>query len=103
MKNIISINKYIVIGLVIVGLAAGSYAGFYFTDQHYQGVESKRLADEEKHNRENVLCRAEVMRGKRGEVKSEYYIFEQSEEQENCERLIDYNVPDDTEAVWMGF
>lgn len=103
MKNIISINKYILIGLIIAGLIVGSYAGFYYTSQHYQDAESRRLADEEKHNRENVFCRAEVMRGERGEVKSKYYILEQSEKQEDCEKLVDYNVPDDTETVWLGF
>lgn len=103
MKNVISINKYILISFVIAGLAAGSYAGFYFTKQHYQGVENKRLADEEKHNRDNVLCRAEVMRGERGEVKSQYYILEQSEKQEDCQKLVDYNVPNDTETLWLGF
>ncbi len=103
MKNIISINKYLLAVLIIAALVAGSYGGYYYTSQHYQSVESQRLADEEKHNRENVLCRAEVMHGKRGEVKSEYYIFEQSDKRETCEELIDYNVPDDTETVWMGF
>lgn len=31
MKNAITINKYLLVGLIIAALAGGSYAGFYFT------------------------------------------------------------------------
>lgn len=103
MKNNISINKYLLAGAIAVTIAISVYGGWYFTNNYYQEAESRRLADEEQHNRDNVLCRAEVMRGKRGEVKSKYYIFERSEKQETCEKFINYNVPDDTETVWMGF
>jgi hypothetical protein len=103
MKNSISINKYLLAGTIIAVMAISAYGGWYFTNSHYQTGEDKRLADKKQHNRDNVLCSTEVMRGKRGEVKSEYYIFERSAKQETCEKFVNYNVPEDTETVWMGF
>ena len=45
-----------------------------------------------------------MQRGKTGEVKSDYFIFERSEKEGDCKRFIEYkNVPDDTETFWMGF
>lgn len=35
MKNAITINKYLLVGLIIAALAGGSYAGFYFTSEYY--------------------------------------------------------------------
>ena len=49
-------------------MALGTYGDWYFTNNYYQTAEDKQLADEEQHNRDNVLCSTEVMRGKRGEV-----------------------------------
>ncbi len=85
MKNIVSINKYLLAGIIVITMAISVYGGWYFTNNHYQAAESKRLADEERHNRDNVLCSAEVLRGKRGEDHSDYYIVERSEKQETGE------------------
>ena len=103
MKNTISRNKYLLIGVIVDVMALGTYGDWYFTNNYYQTAEDKQLADEEQHNRDNVLCSTEVLRGKRGEVKGAYYIFERSKKQETCEKYINHNVPDDTETVWMGF
>ena len=104
MKNSISINKFLLVCLVAVALAGGSYAGFYYTSQHYEAKESARLAQEEETDRKNLICEARVQRGKTGDVKSDYFIFERSAKQEDCEKFIDYkNIPDDTESFWLGF
>ncbi len=104
MKNNISINKFLLIGLITAALAGGSYAGFYYTSQHYEAKESARLAQEEKTDRKNLICEARVQRGKTGDVKSDYFISERSKKEDDCKKFIDYkNIPDDTEGVWMGF
>ena len=104
MKNNISINKFLLIGLIAAALAGGSYAGFYYTSQHYEAKESARLAQEEETDRKNLICEARVQRGKTGDVKSDYFIFERSAKQEDCEKFIEYkNIPDDTESFWLGF
>lgn len=104
MKNNISINKFLLIGLIAAALAGGSYAGFYYTSQHYEAKESARLAQEEETDRKNLICEARVQRGKTGDVKSDYFIFERSAKQEYCEKFIEYkNIPDDTESFWLGF
>ena len=104
MKNSISINKFLLIGLITAALAGGSYAGFYYTSQHYEAKESARLAQEEETDRKNLICEARVQRGKTGDVKSDYFIFERSAKQEDCEKFMEYkNIPDDTESFWLGF
>ena len=104
MKNSISINKYLLVGLIVAALAGGSYAGFYYTSQHYEAEETARLAQEEETDRKNLICEARVQRGKTGDVKSDYFIFEQSEKKDDCKRFIKYkNIPDDTEGFWLGF
>lgn len=104
MKNSISINKFLLVCLIAAALAGGSYAGFYYTSQHYEAKESARLAQEEETDRKNLICEARVQRGKTGDVKSDYFIFERSAKQEDCEKFIEYkNIPDDTESFWLGF
>ena len=104
MKNNISINKFLLIGLIAAALAGGSYAGFYYTSQHYEAKESARLAQEEETDRKNLICEARVQRGKTGDVKSDYFIFERSEKEDDCKRFIEYkNIPDNTEGFWLGF
>ena len=104
MKNNISINKFLLIGLIAAALAGGSYAGFYYTSQYYEAKGSARLTQEEETDRKNLICEARVQRGKTGDVKSDYFIFERSAKQEDCEKFIEYkNIPDDTESFWLGF
>lgn len=104
MKNMVSINKYLLVGLMIAALAAGSYAGFYYTNQHYQNKEAKELSQEAETDQKNLICEARVQRGKTGDVKSDYFIFERSAKRADCEKFIEYkNIPDDTESCWMGF
>lgn len=104
MKSIVSINKYLLTCLVIAALAAGGYVGFYYTDQHYQNKEAKELSREAETDQKNLICETRVQRGKTGDIKSEYFIFERSVKEEDCKRFIDYkNIPDDTESAWMGF
>jgi len=86
--------------VVLVVLIGGAYGGYYSTTQHYVNKES----NEQFRNQENLICEARIQKGKTGDVKSEYFIFEQSAKQEDCEKYIDYkNLPDDTESVWLGF
>ena len=104
MKNAITINKYLLVFLIAAALVAGTYAGFYYTNQHYLGKEEMTLSQETETDQKNLICEARVQRGKTGEVISDYFIFERSAQQEDCERYIDYkNIPDDTETFWMGF
>ena len=104
MKNVVSVNKYLLASLIIAALAVGSYAGFYYTNQHYQSKEAKELSQEAETDQKNLICEARDQRGKIGDVKSDYFIFERSEKQEDCERFIEYkNISDDTESYWMGF
>ena len=103
MKNNISINKFLLVGLIAAALAGGSYAGFYYTSQHYEAKESAKLTQEEETDRNNLICEARVQRGKTGDIKSDYFIFERSAKQEYCEKFIEYkNIPDDTESFWLG-
>ncbi len=104
MKNIISINKYLLTGLVAGALAVGSYAGFYYTNQHYVTKEANELSQEAEADEQNLICEARVQRGKTGDIKSEYFIFERSAKEEDCTRYIEYkNIPENTESFWMGF
>lgn len=104
MKNVISINKYLLIGLIAAALAGGSYAGFYYTSEHYKEKEASKLREEAETDERNLICEARVQRGKTGDIKSDYFIFERSAKEEDCKRFIDYkNIPDDTEGAWMGF
>ena len=104
MKNIISINKYLLVGLIVAALVGGSYAGFYYTSEHYKEKEASELRKEAETDEKNLICEARVQRGKTGDVKSDYFIFERSENQEDCEKFIEYkNIPDDTESFWLGF
>ena len=104
MKNIISINKYLLVGLIVVALAGGSYAGFYYTSENYKEKEASELRKEAETDEKNLICEARVQRGKTGDIKSDYFIFERSAKQEDCEKFIEYkNVPDNTESFWLGF
>lgn len=99
-RHSISVNKYVMFAVVLIVLLGGAYGGFYFTKQHYVDKESSEQAK----NQENLICEARIQKGKTGDVKSEYFIFEQSVKQGDCEKYIDYkNLPDDTESVWLGF
>lgn len=104
MKNIISINKYLLVGLIVAALAVGSYTSFYYTSEHYKEKEASELRKEAETDEKNLICEARVQRGKTGDIKSDYFIFERSAKQEDCEKFIDYkNVPDNTESFWLGF
>ena len=104
MNNTVSMNKYLLVGLIVAALLGGSYVGFYFTSQHYKEKEASELRKEAETDEKNLICEARVQRGKTGDVKSDYFIFERSENQEDCEKFIEYkNIPDDTESFWLGF
>jgi len=104
MKNTISINKYFLVGLIAAALAGGSYAGFHYTSEHYKEKEAVELRKEAEADQKNLICEARVQRGKTGDVKSDYFIFERSEKEDDCKRFIEYkNIPDDTERFWLGF
>lgn len=104
MTNIISINKYFLSGLIIAALVGGSYAGFYYTAEHYKEKEAGALRKEAETDEKNLICEARVQRGKTGDVESDYFIFERSAKQEDCENFIKYkNIPDNTESFWMGY
>lgn len=104
MKNVISINKYLLIGLIVTALAGGSYAGFYYTSQYYKEKETSELSREAETDKDNLICEARLQRGRTGDIKTDYFIFERSAKQEDCERFIEYkNVPDNTESFWLGF
>ena len=91
-------------GLIVAALAGGSYAGFYYTSEHYKEKEASELHKEAETDEKKLICEARVQRGKTGDVKSDYFIFERSENQEDCEKFIEYkNIPDDTESFWLGF
>ena len=90
--------KLILIGIILLGV--GIYGGYYFTNQHYEQKESNEFSK----SQENLICEARIQKGRTGDVKSEYFIFESSAKQEDCERFIEYkNIPDDTETFWLGF
>jgi hypothetical protein len=104
MKNAITINKYLLVGLIIAALAGGSYAGFYFTSEHYKEREASELRKKAETDEKNLICEARVQRGKTGDIKSDYFIFERSAKKDDCEKFIDYkNIPEDTESYWLGF
>lgn len=104
MKNTITINKYLLVGLIIAALAGGSYTGFYFTSEHYKEREASELRKETETDEKNLICEARVQRGKTGDIKSDYFIFERSAKKDDCEKFIDYkNIPEDTESYWLGF
>ena len=56
MKNSISINKFLLVGLVIAALVGGGYVGFYYTSQRYEAKESAKLTQKEETNRKNLIC-----------------------------------------------
>lgn len=100
MTDKVSLNKLFLVGLVIACVVGGAFAGYYYTKKHY---EAKSL-NEFSQNQEDLICQSEIRKGKKGDVKSEYFIFETGATQEDCERFIEYkNLPDDTESVWLGF
>ena len=104
MKNTISINKYLLAVLMIAPLIGGAYGGFYYTSQHYKNKEASDLRKEAETDEKNLICEARVQRGKTGDVKSDYFIFERSAKQEDCEKFIEYkNISDDTESYRLGF
>lgn len=104
MKNAISVNKYLLIGLIIVAIVGGYYSGYHYASQQYEDKEQSTLAQDEEIDKKNLICEARVQRGKTGDIKSQYFIFERSEKREDCKQFIEYkNIPDDTESVWMGF
>ncbi len=100
MTDKVQLNKLFLVILLVVCVGGGAFAGYYYTRKHY---EAKSLQESSK-NQEGLICQAEIRKGHKGDVKSEYFIFEQGAKQEDCERYIDYkNLPDDTESVWLGF
>ncbi|AKM80214.1 TPA: hypothetical protein DDX46_02660 [Candidatus Saccharibacteria bacterium] len=104
MKNVISINKYLLVGLITAALAGGSYAGFYYTSEHYKEKEASDLRKEAETDEKSLICEARVQRGKTADIKSDYFIFERSAKEEDCKKFIDYkNMPDNTEGAWLGF
>lgn len=95
-----TINKYLLVGMIILAVIGGAYAGYYYTKRHYENKSSQEYTK----NQEGLVCQAEIRKGRKGDIKSEYFIFENSDKQEDCERFIDYkNLPEDTESVWLGF
>lgn len=100
MTDKLSLNKLVFAGLLVACIAGGVFAGYYYTKKHY---EAKSLNEFSK-SQEDLVCQSEIRKGKKGDVKSEYFIFENSAKQDDCERFIEYkNLPDDTESVWLGF
>ena len=95
-----SINKYLLVGIIVGMVGIGSFGGYHYTKQYY---EKKAISDTAK-GQENLICEARIQKGKTGDVKSDYFIFEQSANKEDCERFIEYkNIPDNTETFWLGF
>jgi hypothetical protein len=104
MNSKITINGYFLAALILVVFGAGIYSGSRHTKEHYEQKEVQRLAKENETDQKNLICEARVQRGKTAEIKSDYFIFERSAEDGDCERFINYiNIPDDTEGVWLGF
>lgn len=100
MNETISTTKLKLVALSIILLGAGIFGGYYFTNQHYEQKEN----NESSKNQENLICEARIQKGHTGDVKSEYFIFENSAKQEDCEKFIEYkNIPEDTETFWLGF
>ena len=100
----VTLNKLILVGLIAAALAGGAYMGHTYTKQHYEAKIDAELTKEQETDQKNLICEARVQRGKTGDVKSEYFIFERSAKEEDCKKYIDYkNIPDDTESFWMGF
>lgn len=100
----ISVNKHAFAVLLVMLLGVGAFGGYHFTNQHYQEKEARELREEAETDEQNLICEARVQRGKTGDVKSDYFIFERSAKREDCEKYIQYqNIPDDTETFWLGF
>lgn len=100
MGDKVQLNKLFLIGLLMGCISFGAFAGFYYTRKHYE----TKILQESSKDREGLVCQAEIRKGHKGDVKSEFFIFEQGAKQEDCEKYIDYkNLPDDTESVWLGF
>lgn len=100
MTNKITINKYLFAGLLVLLLTGGVFGGYYYTNEHYEQKETKQFIKEQ----ENLICGVRLQEGKIGDIKSDYFIFEQSAKKEDCMKFIDYkNLPDDTESFWLGF
>jgi hypothetical protein len=100
MTDKVNLNKLVLMLLLTVCVASGAFAGYYYTRKHY---ETKSLQEFSK-NQEGLICQAEIRKGHKGDVKSEFFIYEQGAKQEDCEKYIDYkNLPDDTESIWLGF
>lgn len=95
-------NRYLFAGLIVVILALtiGAYAGYHYTKKHYENKSSHEYTQ----NQEDLICQTKIRKGKKGDTKSEYFIFENSAKEEDCEKFIEYkNLPDNTESVWLGF
>lgn len=96
----IKLNVIPVSIIVALALAGGTFLGYFYTNQHH---EQKDLNQSTK-DHENVVCEMRLQKGKTGDVKSDYFILEQSAKEEDCQKFIDYkNLPDDTESFWLGF
>lgn len=99
-QNTINVNKYILVAVIVIALVGGAFGGYYYTNKHYETKESNEYVK----NQENLICEARLQKGKTGDVKSEFFIFEQSAKEEDCTKYIEYkNIPDDTETFWLGF
>lgn len=86
--------------IVVLFLVGGGFLGYFYTDQHYEQKELNQTTKDQ----ENLICEVRLQKGKMGDVKSDYFVFEQSAKEEDCQKFIDYkNLPDDTESFWLGF
>lgn len=93
--------SHIKFGLVAVSILltlfmfSGAFLGYFYTNQRYVQKELKQnLA-----NNPDIYCRTQISKGESGEVKSQYFIYEQSQSEEGCEKFIEYkNLPEDTES-----
>lgn len=104
MENQISINKFLLTALIVAAILIGATGSYFYTSNQYEIREEAQLQQDEELDTRNLICEARVQRGKTGEVKSEFFIFERSAEESDCSRYIEYkNIPEDTESVWMGF
>jgi hypothetical protein len=96
----IEINLLPALAVSVTFLMGGLYLGYFYTNEHYQEKELSQTTDDQN----NLICQVRIQEGKSGDVKSDYFVFEQSAKEKDCQKFIDYkNLPDDTESFWLGF